>query len=182
MSILITSAFKFSESTNCARFCYKYNDLRAFIHLSGYGRHGVLQHMHAAKRVLRYLQGTSTLGITYRPPPHKDTRMRIGLEIWTQGGPRQDILSCSTMAPLPGRAGANPRLHYLQWNPNIWPSRMQQRNWSGSGPSLRNWATQTANQTSPLIFSPITRALLPLQRTLYLIPCESPKFGLSNFH
>ena len=26
-------------------------------------------HMHAAKRVLRYLQGTSTLGITYRPPP-----------------------------------------------------------------------------------------------------------------
>src|SRR5579862_9604022 len=28
-------------------------------------------HMHAAKRVLRYLQGTSTLGITYRPPPLK---------------------------------------------------------------------------------------------------------------
>jgi Reverse transcriptase (RNA-dependent DNA polymerase) len=26
-------------------------------------------HMHSAKRVLRYLQGTSTLGITYRPPP-----------------------------------------------------------------------------------------------------------------
>jgi hypothetical protein len=26
-------------------------------------------HMHAAKRILRYLQGTSTLGITYRPPP-----------------------------------------------------------------------------------------------------------------
>jgi hypothetical protein len=26
-------------------------------------------HMHATKRVLRYLQGTSTLGITYRPPP-----------------------------------------------------------------------------------------------------------------
>ena len=26
-------------------------------------------HMHAAKRVLRYLQGTSSLGITYRPPP-----------------------------------------------------------------------------------------------------------------
>jgi hypothetical protein len=26
-------------------------------------------HMLAAKRVLRYLQGTSTLGITYRPPP-----------------------------------------------------------------------------------------------------------------
>jgi hypothetical protein len=26
-------------------------------------------HMHAAKRVLRYLQGTSKLGITYRPPP-----------------------------------------------------------------------------------------------------------------
>jgi hypothetical protein len=26
-------------------------------------------HMHAAKRVLRYLQGTATLGITYRPPP-----------------------------------------------------------------------------------------------------------------
>jgi hypothetical protein len=26
-------------------------------------------HMHAAKRVLRYLQGKSTLGITYRPPP-----------------------------------------------------------------------------------------------------------------
>jgi len=25
-------------------------------------------HMHAAKRVLRYLQGTATLGITYRPP------------------------------------------------------------------------------------------------------------------
>jgi hypothetical protein len=27
------------------------------------------RHMPAAKRVLRYLQGTSTLGITYRPPP-----------------------------------------------------------------------------------------------------------------
>jgi hypothetical protein len=27
------------------------------------------KHMHAAKRVLRYLQGASTLGITYRPPP-----------------------------------------------------------------------------------------------------------------
>ena len=26
-------------------------------------------HMHAAKRILRYLQGTSSLGITYRPPP-----------------------------------------------------------------------------------------------------------------
>jgi hypothetical protein len=26
-------------------------------------------HMHAAKRVLRYLQGTSTFGIIYRPPP-----------------------------------------------------------------------------------------------------------------
>ena len=26
-------------------------------------------HMHAAKRILRYLQGTSKLGITYRPPP-----------------------------------------------------------------------------------------------------------------
>ena len=27
------------------------------------------KHMLAAKRVLRYLKGTSTLGITYRPPP-----------------------------------------------------------------------------------------------------------------
>ena len=27
------------------------------------------KHMSAAKRVLRYLQGTPTLGITYRPPP-----------------------------------------------------------------------------------------------------------------
>ena len=31
------------------------------------------KHLHAAKRVLRYIQGTPTLGITYSPPPSKLT-------------------------------------------------------------------------------------------------------------
>jgi hypothetical protein len=36
--------------------------------LSQFLNNSLSKHMHA-KRVLRYIQGTSTLGITYRPPP-----------------------------------------------------------------------------------------------------------------
>ena len=90
------------------------------------------KHLLAAKRVLRYLQGTSNYGITLRTVLYlsvsKDIRMQIGLATSTLGDQRRGTLSCSTTEQLRGKVDVILRWHCRLWSRSTWLSQRPRRN------------------------------------------------------